>query len=271
MKKRIAILYAGQIRSNSLSSIHVTNDNSILESIESYFLNEKFKEKYDYDIFISIDEVDIEKTLDFFGKDNVKNIHLIENNYYLNPIQNTIPNHDYFFQKYQSLDFHGLQRFPNNHMQCYRLYDVYNLLCNYQADTNTKYDYIMRCRPDVKYIKDIAPLFEMIDNLENCQLVCDDVNFIGKIDIMKLFLTIVDGKYGTYGLRDTNKYEWTSFLRERHFYYNNYNNYEYTYSPEVQMTECFFEYCYKLGLSIDETLYGKNGYSIIYNRHLFEL
>ena len=257
MKKRIAILFSGQIRNNSLSSIHKTNDNSILESIQRYFLNEKFKEKYDYDIFISTDEIDIEKTLDFFGKENVKNIHLIESNYFLNPIQNIIPDHGYFFEKYKSLDFHGLQKFPHNHMQYYRLYDVYNLLCNYQAETNTTYDYLMRCRPDIKYIQDLAPLFEMIDHSEKLQLIADyDFLLIGKLDIMKLFLTMVVEKYGTYGLRDPNKYQWNKFIMDHNFYYNNLNNHEYTYSPEVQMIECLFEYCYNLGLLIDETLYG---------------
>ena len=114
----------------------------------------------------------------------------------------------------------------------------------------------------------LDPLFEMIDNLENLQLIADyDFLLIGKLDIMKLFFTMVNEKYGTFGIRDPNKYQWNKFIMDRNFYYNNLNNYEYTYSPEVQMIECLFEYCYNLGLFIDETLYGTyKEYSSIYNR-----
>jgi hypothetical protein len=50
MKKRVGILFSGQIRSNSLNP-NYNNDNIILDSISQYFLNNQFKEKYNYDVF----------------------------------------------------------------------------------------------------------------------------------------------------------------------------------------------------------------------------
>ena len=81
-KKSIAIFFSGQIRTNSLSN-NKNNNNLILNSINLNLINVKFKNKYNYDIFISTDEIDINKTKNQFNN-NLKNIHCIEKNYYLN-------------------------------------------------------------------------------------------------------------------------------------------------------------------------------------------
>ena len=66
MKKRVGILFSGQIRSNSLNP-NYNNDNIILDSISQYFLNSQFKEKYNYDVFISTDNIDVERAKSYFG------------------------------------------------------------------------------------------------------------------------------------------------------------------------------------------------------------
>ena len=91
-KKNIAILFSGQIRSNLLS-LNKNNNNliidSIIDSIDINFINNEFKNKYNYDIFISTDELDLEKTLKYFGN-NIKNIYLSDRDIYLDKINNHI-------------------------------------------------------------------------------------------------------------------------------------------------------------------------------------
>jgi hypothetical protein len=62
IKKRVAIIYSGQMRTNTLSD-NYTSDNIILEATTKYFLNKTFKENYDYDIFFSVDNMNIEKAI----------------------------------------------------------------------------------------------------------------------------------------------------------------------------------------------------------------
>jgi hypothetical protein len=73
-KKNIAILFSGQIRSNSLS-LNNNNNDLILNSMNINFINNDFKSKYNYDIFISSDEINVDKTMNYF-ENNVKNIFL---------------------------------------------------------------------------------------------------------------------------------------------------------------------------------------------------
>jgi len=77
-KKRIAILYSGQMRLNSLNTNEKKNT-TILNSISDFLLTEKFIKKYDYDIFIGTDNIDIYESYNFFGE-NLKNIHIAEKN-----------------------------------------------------------------------------------------------------------------------------------------------------------------------------------------------
>ena len=72
MKKRVGIIYSGQMRTNSLNPDY-TNDNIILEATQKYFLNDEFKNKYDYDVFFSVDIINEEKAKEYFG-DNLKNM-----------------------------------------------------------------------------------------------------------------------------------------------------------------------------------------------------
>ena len=94
-KTKIAILFSGEVRENGLG-YNTFNElpkylkenylHDILESYEKNFFTSEFKNNVDYDIFISTDNINIEKTLDFFGKDNVKNIYLYNTDYYLHNI-----------------------------------------------------------------------------------------------------------------------------------------------------------------------------------------
>ena len=64
-KTKIAIMFVGQIRINGLYN-NYADDNYILESIQKYLLNDKFIQTFDYDVFISTDNIDIDKCNLFF-------------------------------------------------------------------------------------------------------------------------------------------------------------------------------------------------------------
>jgi len=166
MKKRAAIIYSGQIRSNSLNP-NYTSDNIILDSTSIYFLNERFKEKYDYDVFISTDFIDVDKAKNYFGE-NLKNIHLTdlkEQNWVLNNVEINIPHPDYYYNKFinkKDNDNCILNGIPI--YQYYRMYYAYLMMKEYQRQSRVTYDYLVRIRPDCEIIQDIFPLFQILEN-----------------------------------------------------------------------------------------------------------
>ena len=64
MKKKIAIIFYGQMRENSLGN---SNDSTILDSYNKYFFNNLFKEKYDYDVNFSVVILNMDKKKEYFG------------------------------------------------------------------------------------------------------------------------------------------------------------------------------------------------------------
>jgi hypothetical protein len=162
MKKRVAILYSGQMRSNSLNS-NSNKDDIILQSTSNYFLTDDFKEKYDYDVFFSVDNIDIDAAKQYFGE-NLKNINITESDYYMTPIDDKILPYEYFHNKYlNSYNFLGF----NNHIQAlyqyYRMYNAFNLCKNYKKEMNINYDYLVRIRPDIRIMQNVMPLFELLE------------------------------------------------------------------------------------------------------------
>jgi hypothetical protein len=160
-KKRVAILYSGQIRSNSLND-NYTTDTIILDSTKEFFLNETFNEKYDYDVFFSVDNMNIEKAKIFFGE-HLKNIHITEVNYCMNPIQYPLTDYPEIYNKYMETDFKGCVTHSHAVYQYYRLYSAYKLAKDYENKHNITYDYYVRIRPDIRLMQDINPLFHIIE------------------------------------------------------------------------------------------------------------
>lgn len=179
--KRVAILYAGQTRCNSLNSAY-TQDDFIVESTKKYLLNDAFKETYDYDVFFSVDTMDVQKARDLFG-DHLKNIHLTETNWFMNPIDKPILSYQGFYDKYCSTDFKHCDKHIHGLYQYYRLYCVYQLL---EAD----YDYFVRIRPDLRLMMDLMPLFHRLES-EKLHLIMEhDHLFIADRRFIPLFTFI---------------------------------------------------------------------------------
>jgi len=294
MKPRIAFLFSGQTRENTLCDTIITSYNNendeydniinthfkntlyrsceksddITDSYNKFIFTDEFKEKYDYDIFIATDTIDIDKTVAFFGEKHVKNIFVSSNKYYLNKFDES-QMHDamHFVNKYCNNDFtlvcdepihkdeNGYWRYPIGIIQYHRLYHCYNMMCQYSSNSNVKYDFIVRSRLDVTYTSNFLNLFDLFNdsNLQICAV--DDIVAVGKPEIMHTYCNIVDtiGTFENLDKRDNFKVsiidieKWIKFLTEDEFKYN------LKYST-LQLCEALFLYCDENGLDIDKTI-----------------
>lgn len=274
MKKRIAFLYSGQIRSNSLSDVS-NNDSSILDSWLLHLFNNDLKNKYDFDIFISTNTLDIERTKTFFGENNIKNIHFIESDYYLKKIDNYIPTFEFLknihLQQIHPSEKHWIK--PHTMWQSYRMYDVYNLYANYVKATGQEYDLICRFRLDTPFKQSMVFAFDQVANSEVLKAITfSDIFTVGKPDIMEHYMTSIENKFLHYNeIIDLN--DWNYFIYTKKQHYEKANDRWWKYSAEKQSTECFLEYCRNNNLNPNEVLKGIETwehYVTIYQRHRFE-
>jgi hypothetical protein len=191
IRKRVAIIYSGQMRSNSLSDAYV-NDNIILEATSKYFLNESFGEKYDYDVFFSVDDINVEKAKSYFGE-HLKNIHVTERNLLLSPIESSFLNFSEILNKYLSINFQNCRNHDIALYQYYRLHCGYLLSKDYQEKNNIVYDYYVRIRPDIRLMLDINSLFNILETtnkkiiFEHEQLCIFTKEFVEIFDFIKYY------------------------------------------------------------------------------------
>lgn len=262
--KKVAILFSGQIRSNQLND-QLQNDSLVNDSIQKFFLNEEFKQKYEYDIFISTDTLNIEKTKEFFGN-NLKNIHLYEKGFYLHTLEDKIPSFDDFKKIYDIYDYQGKYISPGNLMQMYRILDA----CSLMEAKNISYDCIVRCRLDTVFKQSLVPLFDELLNPESVLecIALTDQFILGKKEIMTHYLHTFAERYMKY--RRT-KQDFDYFIMDSKKYYQEGNEHWWLFSPELQQSECFFEYCNQNNLVVKKVLKGYNheDWLYIYNRHLY--
>jgi hypothetical protein len=250
-KKRVAILFSGQMRVNGLNPDY-TNDNIVLDSINNFFLNETFKEKYNYDVFISTDNVDIQKAKDFFGEDNIKNVFLYEKNWYLRPIKNDIKPFKYYEDEFSKNDFFDLPNHSHALFMVYRLYTVYNLMKNYQEETGTNYEYVVKIRPDSVFKNNTNQLFDSLETT-NKKIICEHDHFvITKYEFSEIFSLMET--YGKYNASIFEKIDIYQFLTRD----NSFNNDDYLrFCPEKQFMDNIFDILkIKNNLDFHESFYG---------------
>jgi hypothetical protein len=187
MKKRIGFICSGQIRDNSLNPNQI-NDDIILESFKNNLLNDEFKSKYDYDFFISTDYIDVDKSIEFFG-DNLKNINITEDKWYLSELTNPLNDFDYYFNRFTELTKNYKDFILHEHamFQYYRMYSAYMMLKDYQIKENIHYDYLVRIRPDIRIMQDVNFLFDLLENT-NLKIVLEHEQLcILKPDLEEMF------------------------------------------------------------------------------------
>jgi hypothetical protein len=257
-KPKIAFFLCGEARCNPLSfRKNITPET--LESFTKYIFTDEFKSKYDYTIYISADNVHLENTTEYFGKEHITNIHLLDTDYYLKPVQDRLPNQWHFLEAYnQHPNPKQYRRYPTSVLQHYKLLDAFNM---YQNDPY-ECDYIVRMRFDCIFHKDILDVLTTFQANPDQQIVASSDHFaVGKPNIMQTYCSLLLHKFGTYTFDSNITYPVQV--------YNGYSDLpndtdvSWTYAPEVQLFEGLFEYCKTQSLDIDRTMLGMNCCKIV--------
>jgi hypothetical protein len=250
---RIAFLFSGQVRKNSLNPDEQT-DETILDSFHMNLFNDELKAKYDYDVFISTDKLNIDKATAFF-EGHLKNVHLYETGYYLNQVHLETP--PYEKATARSFQFDGKFVANGNLYQSYRQLDAHNLLTDYVNKTDTQYDLLVRIRLDTILLKPFNQHFkEIIENPDIYAIAFQDQFIIGRPAIMKVFLRGLETKYCLYRSPLGNPGDWVNFIMTNEQYFKHFYDHYCQWAPEMQSTCLFLEYCYKNNINTTKALLG---------------
>ena len=242
-KQMIVFLFSGNSRSSPFAKGN-TYSNNILESYNKYIFTEKFKRDYNYKVYISCDNIDLDKTINYFGN-NLGNIHLIDTDYYLYDTTNKIKDINIYIDKYNNRNWSSHVKYENSIFQHYKILDSYKLFEN----NNINCDYIVRLRMDTLIKTDIIELLNKFKD-DKLELLMDwDLFAIGKPSIMKVYSTGLDNKYGEYNYK-TNIGKQVPVMND----YHDLEKRRWTYAPERQLFEMIFEYYVNKGVDINTTI-----------------
>jgi hypothetical protein len=253
MVTRIAFLFTGRIRGNSLGDIEQQHSSKHAENYQKFIFHEEFKQRYHYDIFISTDKIDKDKVIELFGKEHVINIHTHDDDFYLRPVEQTIPPDDFFLEKYNQLDFAGNRKYENSIHQQYKIADAWNMLISHTKDEN--YDFIVRIRLDNLVIENIMPIIHSFENDNELQIIGEwDLFAVGRPSIMKYLCSELIYKMGTYEFNENSHSFESNIITRSGYNIRIKNKHNWKYSNEIQYFEHLFYYCESHGLSIDKVL-----------------
>jgi len=268
MKKKISFIFSGQIRSNPFGHDNFNKNFDIsVKILKSYkqIFNEKIKSIYDYRVYISTDNLLVEETINFFGKNNIGNIHLFDTEYYYKKIKNKIPQVDFYLSNY-SVD-PPFQKYDNSIHQYYKLYDSFNLFLN---DDFNDVDYIIRLRLDTSFDflnnQDFCSFLNLLDLNDDLQiLMYKDLFAIGKKLSMETYCTAINKNYGKNKFEeDLGKIKYPFIIKE---YYKLERN-RWTYAPEIQLYFILFKYCKENNYNINKALLPIDNLNVNIKRNL---
>jgi hypothetical protein len=245
----IIFIISGQARNSPFS--HSKREMKILHSYNKYIFNTKFVKNYDYKVYITTDDIHLQDTIDYFGK-NIGNIHLLNTGYYYNNISNKINDVKFYIDKYLNKDFNGCQIYENSIYQHYKILDCYNLYINDNTDRNINNDIIIRMRLDTIFHSDIMDNIILLQDNTLCKILMHwDLFAIGKYLIMKEYCNGLNNNYGNYNYNaDLSNIEYPLICHD----YKKLDRIRWTYATEVQLFEILFQYCNKLNLNINKTI-----------------
>ena len=248
-KKNLIFLFSGESRTSPLSN-HSTSKKYLINNYNEYIFTDKFKSLYNYKIFITTDDINIEETINYFGNENIGNIHLLNNNYYLKPINNYILPESYYIEKYNNMEY----PYPKNNRMIYPQYkklDCYNLFKNENIDN---IDYIICMRLDTYCLSDILDILDKIENNNEYEiLMIIDVFTIGKPKIMDYLCNGLLYKYGQYKCNDINiNFEPNIFPDYQYVSYDWYS------APEAQLCGLLIDYCQNNNLDFNNVVVNLN-------------
>jgi hypothetical protein len=266
MKKKVAIIFSGQMRTNSLNP-NFTHDDIILDSIKKNFLNEEFKSHYDYDVFISTDVINIKKAFQFFG-DNLQNINITESFWYMENIEDKPHDYSYYHDKYLNNIANYFNDYSNHiHIlyMYYRMYCAYKMTQHHQKKTNTHYDYFVKLRPDSRLMQNIHPIFKLLENSNKCIFTEHDHLFICKKELRDIF-NLVEC-YGTYKQHiDKKKAIYLYYTAGEPLYSDNIMR----LCPEKQVADHIYYTLLKQNLNFCDAVYGVKypSFHLLYRENL---
>lgn len=256
MKKRVAFLFTGESRCNPMGFCQNPR-HDILDSYNRNIFNYEFTTKFDYDIYISTDDVNLHTTIEYFGPDKIKNIHIIKSfyghpEYYLEEVPSKLKPENCYVYDYEQQNFHDCISYPNSIRQNYKICDAYNML----QQKNIHYDFIVKIRFDNTVLTNIMECFKKFEDNAELQIIGQtDMFFIGKPDIMKFYCRSIDRNYGKYNFNLTNHVFNSNIIDYKT--YQEWKTHEYqrwTYAYEVQVWETLFEYCALNNLDLDKSI-----------------
>ena len=249
-KKKVIFLFSGQSRRSPFS---IKNKEGrcleILNSYNKYIFTQEFKSKYNYQVFISTDDIHLSDTINYFSIENIGNIHLLDTNYYYKNICSKVKDVSFYLNSYNKKDFGVCWKYNNSIYQHHKILDCYNMIRNSEQFDNV--DYIVRLRFDIKINKDISSLITKLETNSNLQIILSwDLVAIGKPEIMDCYCTGLENNYGNYHYNVIIPKE-LPVMKDYHIIDKN----RWTYAPERQLFEMLFEYCNNNNLDINNAIF----------------
>ena len=259
MKKKIAILIVGQIRTNSLG---MGNNTSFEKEFKQNILNEEILQNYDVNIFFVTDRIIKEKAYNYFGE-SLKGLMETDFEDLDEPLNlNEIISK---YMEYYNFRKNNPEKFPivnNPRPSCmymfYKLYIAYKLMINYEKKNNLQHDYILKIRPDANLNNNFYKYIKLLED-NNLEILFNwDHAYFGKYDIMCYICNLVlcYGKYNYGEIKHDIKYtkQIVNFVIDS----INYLDFSekiwscWSESPEVQLVEHILQYCYNNNISYDK-------------------
>lgn len=256
-KKKVVFLFCGQARCNPFAlNTTVQPKLEILLSYIDLIFTDDFKDKYDYTIYISSDDIHLDNTRRYFKHDKISNLHLMNVGFYQQIPEKVLPPESFFHANYNAHDVGKNDRYCKSISQQYKIADAYHM---FRSSGDLECDYMVRMRMDIIMRKDFVT--EILSLLEaestKLQIVMQaDIFAVGRKETMMDYFSTLENRYGTY--TDTlTKESNTSYTFYKQFYGNreNVDISRWTYAPETQLFATLLEHCEIYQKNIDEILH----------------
>lgn len=246
MKKNIAVLIIGQIRTTSFGG---GSDMGFENTCKQYMLSKEVVENYNVNIFLVTDHIDVNHVSNYFGNHLKKVVQLDYEDKNIVDIEHCKRKyHEYYRYRKENrlLLSKNINPIDVYVYFYYKLYYAYFEMKEYEKQTNTVYDFIMFARLDGHFMRHLFPFFQQLEN-DSVQIICNwDISVIGKKEIMAYVCTLIF-EYGKYNIAQI-KYEHAmlNVVTNPSNYYGIMNiMHHWTESPEVQLFERIMEFCMK--------------------------
>lgn len=250
--KNVIFLFTGESRTSPFSNNEDCPFTScILDSYNKYIFTNEFNNLYKYKIYVSTDDLNVEKTISYFSINNIGNIHLCNRNFYLKETKHKIPTIDYFIDSYNNQNWHSHKKYVNSIHQHYKILDCYNLFTNDDSIDNC--DYIIRIRMDIEISINILEILKLFTTNPQLNIAMRwDLIAIGRPKIMECYCTGLNYKYGKYNF-NVDVPNILPICQKWHFF-KNHERSHWAYAPEIQLFAMLFEYCNNNNIEINASI-----------------